>query len=403
MKDDLFLEKNTLFHGRYRLKKFLGRGQFAEVWLAIDEQTNMSFALKIFAPATGMDESGAKMLAHEFSLVANVNHPNLLTAMHYDICDNKPYLVMPYCENGSCQKIIEENRPFDENDAWTFIHDVASGLACLHSHKPEAIIHQDIKPGNIMFGSEGHYTISDFGVSTRSRSNLRRSVGIVKDSDDNANGGTIPYMGPERWSSDPIPVKASDIWSLGATVYELITKTVPFGELGGEFQKGGAEIPIIKGNYSKELCYVIRSCMHYHTWDRPTAETLVRWSENRKADEGIGTTIRKQKNDSPRKPLVIGLSAATLVIGLFFAIRGIASPDVPDSGPSEAVMKNYLQLAESCRNYISKGDVAHARELLPNINSIEQRYPGTELQSRGEYSKLLNEIETFENNNKTVK
>lgn len=387
MKKNALFEKDALFHSRYRLKKFLGRGQFSEVWLATDEQTNMSFALKIFAPATGMDENGAKMLAREFALVANVNHPNLLTAMHYDICDNKPYLVLPYCERGSCQTMIGN---MNEDEVWKFIHDVASGLACLHSNKPEAIIHQDIKPANIMIGPDGRYMISDFGVSTKSRSNLRKSVGISHDSDGTDKSGTRAYMGPERFGSDPIPVKASDIWSLGATVYELITKDVPFNEEGGLFQKGGAEIPNIKGDFSNDLRYTIRSCMHFHPWDRPTAETLMRWSENRKVDNGDNTYDKKETGGGILKPLLIGFAAALVVISLFFGIRTFLDNNSSDNnGTNKEVINNYNQLVESCRSQMDQGNLDQARELLPAIQNMEQR---PELKGFGEHKKLSDEL-----------
>ena len=91
------MEQNTIFHNRYELKRLLGRGQFSEVWLAEDNSTKVEVALKIYAPGTGMDDDGAQMLAREFALVVNAIHENLLRPIFFDICDRKPYLVLPYC------------------------------------------------------------------------------------------------------------------------------------------------------------------------------------------------------------------------------------------------------------------------------------------------------------------
>ena len=275
------MNADTVFHNRYKLKKFLGRGQFSEVWLAEDVATKIPFALKIYAPATGLDDYGVQMLAGEFSIVANANHENLLRPTYFDVCDRKPYLVLPFCEQGSSQKLIGKA---NEDIAWQYLHDVAAGLAYLHAYTPDPIIHQDIKPDNVMIGPHGQFMITDFGVSTRSKSALRRSVGAKGDILKDSNPGTIAYMGPERFGSDKTPIKASDIWSLGATVYELITGDVPFGENGGVVQASGMAIPTIKADISPDLRYAIRSCLHFHPWDRPTAETLVRWASNRKVD-----------------------------------------------------------------------------------------------------------------------
>ena len=144
------MEQNSIFHERYQLLKLIGRGNFSEVWLANDLKTHLEVALKIYAPATGLDDEGLNVLAREFSLVVGVNHKNLLRPLYYDSCDRKPYLVLPYCKNGSTMKYIGK---MDEHDAWLFIRDVAAGLAFLHEYDPP-IIHQDIKPDNIMIGEK---------------------------------------------------------------------------------------------------------------------------------------------------------------------------------------------------------------------------------------------------------
>ena len=96
----------------------------------------------------------------------------------------------------------------------------------------------------------------------------------------NTSGGTTAYMGPERFSRQPAPTKASDIWSFGAMAFELLEGVTPFGEIGGGMQKGGAEIPFIKAPVSDALKYTIFKMLSKETWDRPTAATLVEWANN---------------------------------------------------------------------------------------------------------------------------
>jgi len=264
------MEENKLFHDRYFLERLLGRGNFSEVWLAKDTKTDIQVALKIYAPATGLDDNGLNVFAREFALVVNANHKNLLKPIYYDSFERKPYLVLPYCKNGS---IMKEVGKFTEKDAWRLFRDVASGLAWLHGMNPP-VIHQDIKPDNIMIGENGDFMITDFGVSTHLKSTLRKSLSSAFSS-----AGTIAYMAPERFGKDNTPIMANDVYSLGATVFEMLTGDAPFGNDGGLVQKKGAEVPELKGDYSPALKKVMDRCLRLNPWERPTAEQLERYAE----------------------------------------------------------------------------------------------------------------------------
>lgn len=259
--------EGTIFDGRYKLLRSLGQGAFSEVWLANDEKTQVKVALKIFAPSTGLDNNGLEMFAREFSLVADVNAPNILRPIYFE-SERKPYLVLQYCKNGSTKKMV---RNTTEENAWRIILDVSQGLKELHSHKPNPIVHQDIKPDNIMISDQGHYMITDFGVSVHLHSTLRRTVSSSLN-----KAGTHAYMAPERFGKQRlIPIMASDIWSLGATVFELLSGEVPFGDEGGLLQQSGVEIPDIPGNYSEILSKTLEDCLAFNSWKRPTAEQLI--------------------------------------------------------------------------------------------------------------------------------
>lgn len=268
------LQENTLFANRYQLIKLLGRGGFSEVWLAKDNWTHLQIAIKVYAPGQGMDQDGLQDFCGELASVYDLNHSNLLKPQHVDTWQNMPYLIMAYCPAGSCVKRVGK---MAEEELWKLIHDVAAGLAYLHE---KDVIHQDIKPDNILVDTEGNYLITDFGISTRARSTLRKSV-----IGGNTSGGTTAYMGPERFSRQPAPTKASDIWSFGAMAFELLEGVTPFGEIGGGMQKGGAEIPFINAPVSDALKYTIFKMLSKETWDRPTASTLVEWANNPAAIE----------------------------------------------------------------------------------------------------------------------
>lgn len=266
------LQQDTLFDNRYTLRQLIGRGGFSEVWLAHDTWTELDIAIKVYAPGQGMDTNGLQIFSKELAGVFNLNQANLLKPTHVGQWLNMPYLIMEYCPKGALNKQVGK---LTEQEVWKVLHDVAAGLAYLHAKE---IVHQDIKPDNILLDENGDYRITDFGISTKARTTLRRSIGAAA-----VSGGTTAYMAPERFSANPAPTKASDIWSLGAMVFELITGDVPFGEIGGGLQKNGADIPTIhpaKGVISAELTHVVRLMLAPNAWDRPTADTLAAWASN---------------------------------------------------------------------------------------------------------------------------
>ena len=260
------LKIGTKVKDRYTLKEFKGSGSFGEVWLAHDEVLDTDVAIKIYI---SLDPRGVEEFKSEYITTQGISHPNLLTTTYFDVWGQRPYLVMKYCAKGSS---TNQAGKMDEYDLWLFIHDVAAGLKHLHN-MPEPIIHQDIKPDNILVDDNNHYLITDFGISKKIRSTMR------KQSKRAVGAGATAYMGPERFDANPSPVKASDIWSLGVSIYELATGELPFSGLGGGMQKNGAEMPSLDNKWSKDLNMVMQSCLAKETWDRPTAQQLEEYSE----------------------------------------------------------------------------------------------------------------------------
>lgn len=267
------IKENSVFAERYKCLKQLGCGGYSEVWLAEDCLTGLQVALKIYASNGGLDDDGVAIFTKEFSLVFGMKHQNLLIPNYFDSWDRMPYLILPYCKNGSAFKYVTGSLQIDETECWKLLRDVSDGLAYLHGKNPP-VIHQDIKPDNILISEDGFYMITDFGISTKVRSTMRRLHA------QESSGGTLAYMGPERFSTTPMPIMASDIWSLGAMLFELMTcGNLPFGADGGLFQKKGADIPYIEGDFSEELKTVVYKCLALNTWDRPTAEQLKNLAE----------------------------------------------------------------------------------------------------------------------------
>lgn len=256
------LKVGDIIKERYELVRFLGSGSFGEVWLAHDQMTGRDVALKIYL---SLDPAGVDEFQREYSNSADLSSPYLLTPEYFDVHHRRPFLVMKFCENGSSSKLAGQ---ITEDKLWDFIHDVASGLEVLHSQS-DPIVHQDIKPDNILVDSNGRFLITDFGISKRLRATMRRQ------SKRDVSSGAMPYMAPERFDSVPKLNPSSDIWSLGASIYELATGELPLNGFGGSMLKHGAEIPSLDSVLSQPLNDLMMSCMELHPEKRPTAKDII--------------------------------------------------------------------------------------------------------------------------------
>ena len=326
-----FINNNELFDGHYALIRPLSvDGATADVWLALDtntvtedvdvsdiarlqeeeiERLGLIVAIKIYRPQNALDIEGEERFRDEYMIVFNCNHTNLIHPTHFSIFKETPYLVLPYCKLGSSE-LLTGNLTGDEK-IWKYIKDVSAGLAYLHALNPP-IVHQDIKPANILLDDTGHYAITDFGISSQ-------RGGIHEFYNDEENSGTLAYMAPERFIEGAEPIPASDIWAFGATLFELLTGNVPFGEEGGKKQmEENMTIPDIPG-VSSDIQKLIRACLSKEPGDRPSAEKI------HKAAEAMQYPIKSKK-------YIYGLLLALLVVLTALAsyfIRPNQKPEPP--------------------------------------------------------------------------
>ncbi len=256
-----------IFDEQYILIKLIGKGGFSEVWLAQDSVSLLEFAIKIYSQTDSLDEDGIQEFRKEFAMMCELNNSNLLHPQTFNITGRYPYIVLPYCKNGSANDLIGR---MTEEELWRFISDVSNGLSYLHSRETP-IIHRDIKPLNILINNQHQYLISDFGISTNLRKAMSKTQKDVI--------GTLQYMGAECHPRSgetkvPKPIISNDIWSFGATLYELATGSVPFGDYGGLTQRSVHKVPEIKKNYSPKLKNLIYLCLSEEPWNRPSADEI---------------------------------------------------------------------------------------------------------------------------------
>ncbi len=307
------MQAGELFANRYRLIKKVGRGSFGEVWRVRDERLDLEMALKVYI---ALDERGIEDFKTEYKTTYALNHPNLLKSNYFDVYESRPYLAMPYCPVPTADLVGK----MDEPTAWRFVRDVSGGLAYLHS---KDIIHRDIKPDNILESEEGDFVITDFGISVKMRSTLRRNSTRKMDAD---VGGSYPYMGPEMFSSNPEAVKATDIWAMGVSLFELLCGELPFFGQGGGMLLRGAEIPEVHGDFSAELKGLLRACLAEAPWERPTAEQLHSYAEAKLRGENPAMPWKNQ-----------GKGEAGIPVGKEGGDKGMGKQTVPRSGKGQTV------------------------------------------------------------------
>lgn len=317
----------TPLDNHYRLMEKIGGGGFSEVWLAEDLRSQVKVALKVYSSVQDMNSEGVAMFRKEFSLVCNLNHTNVLKPFTFDIVEGCPYIVLPYCEKGSAAQYVGK---LIESELWDFAGQVAAGLAYIHSH---GIIHQDIKPGNVLVNADGQLMITDFGISTGVRKTMRRSSAKT---DDSARDGTIAYMSYECLKENPVNVMARDIWAFGATLYELATGDVPFGEYGGITQRAeGGKVPEVEAGVSHEMKDLIKRCLALEPWDRPNAEELTDIVAQHKSGKASTRPKRNWK-----KPAAVAAAVVIAVCAYFVVSAWLGGFVTPGPVPDPIIVVN---------------------------------------------------------------
>ena len=272
------LSPNLLFDNRYLLIKRIGRGGFGEVWKANDTKfDNRVIALKVISPEHGLSEPARNAFKNDFLKTRPLNHPNLLRADHYGEFEEQPYIVMPLCEKGSLEdKVVAGEKIASERALVKLLHQTASALAYMHDEKNTC--HNDIKPGNILIDEDNNYVLTDFGISTPTRTT------VFKDSKERSkisqneqiSGMAIAYAATELFGEYPINTPKTDIFSLGVTLFEAASGNLPWLGQGGISLKNGADIPNLTaiGEFSNKLNALYRQCLNPDPTQRPTAREL---------------------------------------------------------------------------------------------------------------------------------
>ena len=213
--------------GRYSLEREIGRGGMGAVWLGIDEVLEREVALKRIGLLPGADSTDLARAEREARLAARLDHPNVVAVFNLvvDADADSRWLVMEYVDGTNLSRLVREQGPLSPDDAAPLLRQAADALAAAHA---AGIVHRDVKPSNILVDRGGRAKLTDFGIARIASDPSLTQTGLVT--------GSPAYLPPEVASGERGD-EAVDVWSLGATIFYVLSGRTPY-EMGDNVMGG---------------------------------------------------------------------------------------------------------------------------------------------------------------------
>ncbi|KAH7840575.1 hypothetical protein Vadar_018785 [Vaccinium darrowii] len=265
--------KSKTLDNKYMLGDEIGKGAYGRVYKGLDLENGDFVAIKQVS-LENIAQEDLNVIMQEIDLLKNLNHKNIVKYLGSLKTKTHLHIILEYVENGSLANIIKPNKfgPFPESLVAVYIAQVLEGLVYLHE---QGVIHRDIKGANILTTKEGLVKLADFGVATK-----------LTEADVNTHSvvGTPYWMAPEVIEMSGV-CAASDIWSVGCTVIELLTCVPPYYDLQpmpALFRIVQDEHPPIPDGLSPDITDFLRQCFKKDARQRPDAKTLLShtWIQN---------------------------------------------------------------------------------------------------------------------------
>ncbi|KAG0277018.1 hypothetical protein BGZ95_006663 [Linnemannia exigua] len=300
LREKLELWESDLLVATFQLGNCIGRGQFGSVYKALNLVTGQMVAVKRIK-IDGLKDAEMDILMQEVDLLKSLAHPSIVKYEGFIRSSGYLNIILEFVENGSLLTTLKSFGTFPEKLVVAYVVKILEGLVYLHGKE---VVHCDLKAANILTTKNGNVKLSDFGVSL----NLK-----VKESDFGAVAGTPNWMAPEV-----IELKgaspASDIWSLGCTVIEMLTGQPPYAELlplTTLFRIVEDERPPLPSNLSMDLLDFLCQCFQKDPSLRPSAGALGRhiWIKrnftSRELKPMDSLPYMKRKSMEPKEKLLI--------------------------------------------------------------------------------------------------
>lgn len=202
---------------RYELLEIVGTGGMSSVYKAHDRLLERNVALKVLHPHFGGDEEYVERFRHEARAVAQLSHPNIVTVIDRGEADGHQFIVFEFIDGENLKELVNRTGPLPARRAVELAIAVAEGLAFAHAH---GIVHRDVKPQNVLLNGDGEAKVTDFGIAR----SLDVEHGVTQTG---TVLGTSNYLSPEQANGKQV-TPATDVYSLGVVLFELLTAEVPF-------------------------------------------------------------------------------------------------------------------------------------------------------------------------------
>jgi len=323
--------------GRYRVEQVLGRGGMGIVVGAVHVELGQRVALKVLKDECAADPEIVERLLREARATAALKTDHVVRVIDVArLPNNVPYIVMEYLEGRDAAALLASG-PLPIEEAVGIVAQACEGLAEAHA---AGIVHRDVKPQNLFISRQNdghaHVKILDFGIArdVRGGSTLTQTATVI---------GSPPYMAPEQMIAAPVDAR-TDVWSIGATLYELLTGQVPFPgatmpEIYARIVAGPARAPIeLRADLPQALSDVVMRCLSRNSRERPSdaaalakelapfAPAAIAMSALRLAPIAWGTTKRAPaiSTRSARPAIAIGSVAVAIALSAYFWPRSRA-------------------------------------------------------------------------------
>jgi beta-lactam-binding protein with PASTA domain/predicted Ser/Thr protein kinase len=209
------IQLDQVFDGRYLVKRKLGTGGMATVYLAEDQELGRRVAIKTLDERHAQDEQFVERFRREAKSAAVLSHPNIVAVYDRGRCDGTYYIAMEYLEGKTLKELLVARGSTPVRVAVDYARQILAALEFAHRN---GIVHRDIKPHNVIVAPDGRVKVMDFGIARSTSSQVTEAGSII---------GTAQYLSPEQARGAPAGPPA-DIYSTGIVLYEMLTGAVPF-------------------------------------------------------------------------------------------------------------------------------------------------------------------------------